>query len=302
MREATATAPFDPPLLGATRDNRTFNVALVFAVGLHALTLIGFVSARPRQLGDPRGTPEAISVSFVTEADLKARSTVPDTAAGPLAAPAPVTEPAPPAAKEPAAPVAKETAPEPPEPQTQSEPAEISAPEETPKASAQQTQGPEPAPAEKKAEPDRTPAKTPAEPDKPREANPKPRKPSPTTTAKLDLSAPPVVFAAPGGGGGAGVQRPPGITRSGENDAFARGVIRALQATMPQLRETFGRVTVRITLDKNGNLFRTDVLRPSQVAGLDQSVVFATRQTSFPLPPLNANSADLVFIVTYIYR
>ncbi len=71
---------------------------------------------------------------------------------------------------------------------------------------------------------------------------------------------------------------------------------------MPQLRDTFGRVTVRITLDMNGNLVKTEVLKPSNVAGLDQNVVFATKQASFPFPPNNAVPADLVFMVTYIYR
>ena len=117
----------------------------------------------------------------------------------------------------------------------------------------------------------------------------------------MDLT-PPAIFQAPVGGGGAGVQRPAGITRSGENDDFARGVIRALQSTMPQLRNTFGRVTVRVELNMNGNLVRTTVLKPSNIAGLDQSVVFATQQSSFPFPPRNAVPADLVFFVTYIYR
>jgi len=71
---------------------------------------------------------------------------------------------------------------------------------------------------------------------------------------------------------------------------------------MPQLRNTFGRVTVRITLDMRGNLARTEVVNPSRVGGLDQSVVFATQQSSFPFPPHNAVPADLVFVVTYIYR
>ena len=71
---------------------------------------------------------------------------------------------------------------------------------------------------------------------------------------------------------------------------------------MPQLRETRGRVTVRLKLDKDGGLVSTEVMRPSSVAGLDQNVVFATRQSSFPFPPRNANSADLTFLVTYIYR
>lgn len=137
---------------------------------------------------------------------------------------------------------------------------------------------------------------------KPSPTKPKPRPQKKTETASLEAPSPPVVFSAPQGGGGAGVQRPPGITRSGENDAFARGVIRALQRTMPHLRESTGRVTVRIKLDTNGNLASTTVVRPSRVAGMDQSVVFATHQSSFPLPPLNANAADLTFIVTYIYR
>jgi TonB family protein len=59
---------------------------------------------------------------------------------------------------------------------------------------------------------------------------------------------------------------------------------------------------VRIILDKDGSVVRTDVIRQSSVAGLDQSVVFATRQTSYPFPPRNANAADLTFLVTYIYR
>ena len=59
---------------------------------------------------------------------------------------------------------------------------------------------------------------------------------------------------------------------------------------------------MRIILDLNGSIVRTDVIRPSSVAGLDQSVVFATRQASFPFPPRNANAADLTFLVTYIYR
>lgn len=145
-------------------------------------------------------------------------------------------------------------------------------------------------------------AKEPVEPKKVPAAKPQPQRKAERRTANLAPPSPPVMFSAPQGGGGAGVQRPPGITRSGANDEFARGVIRALQRTMPHLRETTGRVTVRIKLDKNGNLAKTTVVRPSRVSGMDQSVVFATHQSSFPLPPLNANSADLTFIVTYIYR
>lgn len=129
-------------------------------------------------------------------------------------------------------------------------------------------------------------------------------KPTPKQqTAKLDLSPPSPLFSAPGGGGrAASFQRPAGITRSGLNDAFARGVIRALQQTMPQLRETRGRVTVRIFLDENGNIKEVAVVAPSSISNLNQSVVFAARQTSYPIPPGNSNVADRTFLITYIYN
>jgi TonB family protein len=152
------------------------------------------------------------------------------------------------------------------------------------------------------APPQRKSEAKPAEPQKqePPQRN-QPPKPERQKTANLDLS-PPAMFSAPRGGGGAGLQRPAGITRSGENDAFARGVVSALQRTMPQLNDTRGRVTVRITLDMDGSIVNTQVVRPSNIAGLDRSVVFATRQTSYPFPPRNAKPDDLVFLITYIYN
>ena len=35
---------------------------------------------------------------------------------------------------------------------------------------------------------------------------------------------------------------------------------------------------------------------------LDQSVIFAAKQTSYPLPPGNSNVADRTFLITYIYE
>src|SRR5674476_1208487 len=53
-----------------------------------------------------------------------------------------------------------------------------------------------------------------------------------TQTSALDLSVPTDGgSSAADPGGSSAVQRPPGITRSGENDEFARNVIRALQKT-----------------------------------------------------------------------
>jgi TonB family protein len=109
-------------------------------------------------------------------------------------------------------------------------------------------------------------------------------------------------FSMPPGGLGAAVSRPPGITRSGENDDFARGVIRALRQTMPAPSGVRGRVTVRLLLNDNGNLVEVALLRAADDPILTQSIVFAVRQASFPFPPAGANLADRTFMVTYIYR
>lgn len=132
----------------------------------------------------------------------------------------------------------------------------------------------------------------------------KTKRPKRQKQAALDLSTPAARFnASPGAGGGAAAfQRPPGITRSGLNDEFARRVIRALQETMPQLSNTRGRVTVRIFLTTNGNIEFVRVINRSNVSGLDQSVVFAAKQTNYPIPPSGSNEADRTFLVTYIYE
>src|SRR5262249_48334318 len=49
-----------------------------------------------------------------------------------------------------------------------------------------------------------------------------------------------------GAGRDASVGRPPNITRSGENDEFGRGVVRALRRTMPGPSGVAGRVTIRL--------------------------------------------------------
>jgi TonB family protein len=323
QHEFTLT-PFDTRPVEATilRTDRQFNIALVVATVAHVLFLTSFISAGVRQIGDPGGSRDGISVEIVTDADLKALGTVAERAAGPLTPPAP--PPSPP--QQTAALPPEPPAPEPPPPEPQAQPEAVPLPPPEPQAqpkSAPQAQ-PKPTPPEQAAVPEPAleqflkipqqaalphsldppkPHKPPesAKPAKPEEA----RRPHPKQrmrTSALDLTLPPSAFAAPSGGGGAGIERPAGITRSGENDAFARGVIAALQRTMPQLRDTHGRVTVRIKLDKDGSLVATEVVRPSNIGGLDQNVVFATRQSSFPFPPRNANSADLTFLVTYIYR
>lgn len=301
------------------QDNQRFQAGLVIALLLHFVLLVGLNhEARQRRLGAPSGAENAISVSIMTEAELKSLSTVDDRAAGQPAPPPtpsltppqePTDSPTPkaPEAETPA--VAKEApAAKPPVPEAEKQPPalkpgvgpeppqEVEASKAEPEALPDKGAKAEPAPADA-AKPAAPQAAKPAAQPKTQQAKPQEKR-----SATLDLSLPPPTdFAAPSGAG-AGVERPPGITRSGENDAFARGVIRALQRTMPQLSDTHGRVTVRIKLDMNGGLVSTEVLRPSQVAGLDQSVVFATQQSSFPFPPRNAVPADLIFNVTYIYR
>jgi TonB family protein len=120
--------------------------------------------------------------------------------------------------------------------------------------------------------------------------------------ASLDLSTPKnLMNPSFGGGRSAGLQRPPGITRSGLNDAFARAVIQALQQTMPQLTDVLGRVTIRILLTESGNVAEVRLLAGAKNSSLNQSVVFAAKQTSYPIPPTGSNVADRTFMVTYIY-
>ena len=59
----------------STRE-RNFWIALACAVVFHATFLISAIGSKPTHLGDPSGDDKAISVSLVTEADLKSRSTV----------------------------------------------------------------------------------------------------------------------------------------------------------------------------------------------------------------------------------
>lgn len=163
------------------------------------------------------------------------------------------------------------------------------------KSTIQPPQKPSPKP---ETQPKKPPEPRPQPAAKPAQAQPQQR------VAKLDLSpptAPSLSFRAAVGSGAAGVDRPPGITRSGLNDQFALGVIRALQRTMPQLN-TPGSVVIEIRLDMNGNLVSSVVLGPSNVAGLDNSVLLSTRQASFPIPFTTAKPDDLIFRIRYIYR
>ncbi len=282
----------------AKQGDRRFHIGLALALGLHSLLFAGFYGSPPRNIGKPDGDRNAVDVSFVSEDELRS---IAATRAAPKATPVPPTPPPQPPAEAAPKPVPEAT---PPTPQT------------PPTTQTQQPQ-PEPTPevppvdealtlkpiedliasTERKSQPQ--PAETPKPQQQQQPA--KQAQPERKRQAALDLS-PPANFTFSGGGGAADMARPAGVTRSGENDAFARGVISALRRTMPQLMDTRGRVTVRITLGKDGDLVSTQIINPSNVAGLDRSVVFATRQTSYPFPPRDARPVDLVFLITYIYQ
>lgn len=95
--------------------------------------------------------------------------------------------------------------------------------------------------------------------------------------------------------------RPPGITRSAENDEFGRSVIRALQQTVPQLVNVVGRVTVRFTLDEKAGISALELSRLSGVPVIDKAVTGAIKQANFPEPYRGSTALDRTFVVTYIF-
>src|SRR5262249_16567513 len=114
----------------------------------------------------------------------------------------------------------------------------------------------------------------------------------------LELSLPDAALAP--AGRSAAFARPPNITRSGENDEFGRAVIRALRRTMPG-SDKLGQVTVRLFLSETGNLLEARLVRSGGDPIMDQNVLFAAKQASFPIPPNGATVADRTFLRTYVY-
>lgn len=314
MSTAEETLAIDAQI-APPQDNRQrgFRIALLCAFLFHSALLIEVNhNATGRRMGDTSGKDDAIAVELVTAADLASRELVATPPKG--------------AAPTPPQPEAK------PEPQQQPEPAKPDPqPETPPEKTAEVPPPPAPKPPESKpAEqpksqiPDFTSvlqdlatAPQPSEEAKPEAAKPEAAKPQETKPAeakppekkaepakkKVARVTPPssaTDFVPPGRS--SGVSRPPGITRSGENDAFGLGVIRALRATMPPPTGGLGRVTVRLILNENGDLINVTVLQSSGIPSLDQRVVFATKQTNFPLPPYKSTVADRTFLISYVDR
>jgi TonB family protein len=256
-------------------EKRVFRLGFACAVVLHVLLillLVGFGHSAKRRVGEASGSLDGISVVLVDEADFRSMNSVPLEGRQPTPTGAPARSPAEQSDSQPAA-AAK--------PQKQSatalarqEPELLNLPDDLAR------QPPEPAP-----------SKRPVEPQRPKQQR---QEPSP----KRDKAEPPVFT----GDKFASFARPAGITRSGENDDFARGVIRALRQTMPPGRGSRGRVTIRFLLSTTGNLVDVQVVATTGDGELTQNVVFASKQSNFPIPPTNSTVPDRTFLVTYIYQ
>ena len=268
---AGLSGPVERPS-GPNKQERTFFwLGLGCAAALHAVLIFGAATSVPRRMGEQDGSLDGITVDLVDEAQVFSKNTVPTR---------PQSSPSQPVKADQSDSPTADTAN--PSTQTHNEQKAVA------KSIEKDVEGllSLPDPSEKKSESNTA-----------KKSQPKPRQP-------LDLTArlptPDIPFTA--GGLSASVARPPGVTRSGENDDFGRGVIRALRQTMPGLRDTFGRVTVRLFLSPNGNLEDVQLVQSGGNANLDQSVVFAVKQASFPIPPARSTPNDRTFLVTYIYQ
>lgn len=261
-----------------TQERTFFWLGLACAAALHAALIFGVAGSLPRHMGERDGSLDGITVDLVDEADVFSKTTVPvRTEASPPQSGKAATSDSP----------AADTAEPPTRPHDEQKATARSIEKETPDLLSL------PAPSEKLPDPSEKKSDSNAA----KKNQPKPRPP-------LDLSArlatPDIPFSA--GGLSASIARPPGVTRSGENDDFGRGVIRALRQTMPGLRNTVGRVTVRLFVSQTGNLEEVQLVKSAGNANLDQSVVFAVKQASFPIPPARSTPSDRTFLVTYIYQ
>jgi periplasmic protein TonB len=256
------------------RSERAFWIGLLCAALVHAGLIVEVSRSAARYVGERDGDPEALNVEIIDAAELKSRSTL--RAQSPSAPPStgdaapPQTAAATPAEGSPEAPASLVDQRKPVETSTEKSGWEPVAP---------------PSPPQPKTE-----------------AVPKPKdKSSPQQKQQLSLNLDLPRDFAPIGRSTAAV-RPPDITRSGENDEFGRGVIRALRRTMPSPRGQMGRVTVRILLNDHGNLAELELISGATDPIMTQEVMFSVRQSSFPLPPVGATVSDRLFLVTYIYN
>ena len=253
--------------------DRGFRLGLACAAALHVAILLGLIGTATRQLGEPDGSLDAVNVDLIDSAQFAAQSAAPlftgHTLTDPVPTPTPVPEQTPPTESR--------------LPPKQSEAAltEKSLEQERPDLFAL------PDPTGKRAPTDRA-TKNKAQ----------------QQQSGFDLTVPKKLLDSPMSfqGTSAAVTRPSDVTKSGENDDFGRGVIKALRVTMPAPNGSTGRVTIRFLLSPTGNIAEIRLVSGAGDPQLDQAVIFAARQANFPLPPKNATVSDRTFLVTYIYR
>lgn len=288
-----------------TPQERVFWLGLACAAVLHAALIFGVTRSLPRQMGEASGRPDGISVVLVDAADLASRNTfAEDASAGGAAAP---PRPPPPAERDPAraAEEQKKAAARPIDAEALEAAKQGEAGKEQKQKAARpldtqvlevpsqphQSAGPGEASAASKSA-----SKPQQQPPPLQQLTPPPVQPSPP----LQLSMPDMPIMP--GGRSASFARPAGVTRSGENDEFGRGVIRALRQTFPTAGAVPGRVTVRLLLSEKGNLVEVRLVSSAGNPVLDQNVVFAVKQSNFPIPPAGSTLVDRTFLVTYIYN
>jgi len=292
MADQSLNVAASSPIATRGADDNGFRRGLLAALALHSLLLLGLWQAKPRVIGDPAGSDDAISVEIVSAGDMGAAGPA-EAQAAEQAAAVPPPVPAPEAATEKADP-----APQPAEKPSETPPEKLAAtaplPELTDMADLFALSDPkvQPKPAETATHEHR---------DQP---SAQPKKSKPVQTSKLDLSVPDTMLSAGATASGlsASSTRPPNITRSSQNDVFGRAVIAALRATMPPPDWPPNRVTIRILLNEQGNAIDVSVIRHSDDATFDQAVRFSALQANFPIPPGGSTTDDRIFIVTYIYH
>lgn len=296
-----ANSPRAPMVAAIAMSERGFWMGLAFAAVVHAALLVGFIRTPPKMMGEASGLADGISVELVEAPDPKSKNTFATDGGQPGVAVKP-PPPQPPRQAE-AQPQPEKALPAAPADQVQ--PQAVPQPREKQKASpwapevAALDKAPPPPTAEQPKPRAEEAAKTP--PAKKQVELPKqPPESRQQQKLSLQLDLPPSMQFVPGTQGAA-VTRPAGITRSGENDEFGRGVIRALRKTMPA-SSVLGRVTVRFLLSQNGNLVEVHLISGGGDPILNQSVVFAVKQSSFPFPPPGATEIDRTFQVTYVYH
>ena len=310
MEDAAAYPLQEPPY--AALDNGRFTTAIIAAVALHlAVLVIGLATPTPQLMGEETGSQEGLSVEIVDASELPS-ATAPSTAPAPSGQTAPADAPPP----TPPDPVMQETTTE--KEAAESQPAavptppvlkpstneEALAPANPPPAQAMAVDSLDPSLFEIQPKTDAKPQSLPpaAEHKAPGPAKqPKAAKPEKPSQLSMTIPTPSFSSTEPTTGRNAGLSRPAGITRSGLNDEFGRGVIHALRQTMPPNNRT-AQATVRFVLSADGNLLEVELVRGSGDAVLDQNVVFAVKQANFPIPATNLTALDRQFRVTYVYR